>query len=132
MHALSIPRLRVAISGQRPCRVLTVAALPDRLQGLAQRWLSQDADRQSRQQIEQLVELENEQELQDLLGERLQFGELKCRPQSALPGATCVTNVTEISWPASFSPPTVSTARKVSRAFIEIPTPLQAQRVFAA
>jgi hypothetical protein len=39
-------------------------------------WLQQDADQASKQQIEQLAEAEDADALQELLGQRLQFGEM--------------------------------------------------------
>ena len=59
---------RPAANGSR------LAALPERLQQLAAEWLAQDAQPSSRQEIEQLVAVEDASGLEERLGKRLQFG----------------------------------------------------------
>jgi hypothetical protein len=53
----------------------TREALPERIAQLASTWLEQDADAATRQHIQQLVDAQDAAELQQLLGQRLQFGE---------------------------------------------------------
>ena len=64
-----------ALRGPSQSRLALPAAVTEHLEGLAREWLQQECNGSSRMEIERLLAVEDEAELTDRLGQRLQFGE---------------------------------------------------------
>ena len=58
----------------RSPHVAPIRALPEQLNRLAERWLQQDSDTATQEEIRRLISLEEVGQLEDRLGQRLQFG----------------------------------------------------------
>jgi len=85
---------RLAIGAAR------LAALPERLQQLAEEWLEQDGQPSSRREIEQLVAAEDAAGLEERLGKRLQVGASVKRNNWARNGLHSSNFVKFVAWPA--------------------------------
>ena len=68
-----------ALRAPSQSRSVLAAAVPERLERLSREWLQQECNESSKREIERLIAVEDEVELTDRLGQRLQFGEWVCR-----------------------------------------------------
>ena len=94
-----------ALRGPLQSRSILAAAVPEHLERLSREWLQQDCN--NREEIERLIADEDEVELTDRLGQRLQFGEWVCRRRlPPLPAACrhCCRQLLTCSCAAMLSP----------------------------